>query len=178
MDLSISISEKRRIGGSSDKRRFEGRLSGGPPQSKDCYIRLHHAQSLCKTNNLNARLDVHLPPRRFGAGASVSAQPEQPSTRAVGRLFFARHVPGCKSFGGIGFARTSLLEFLFAVLEQQFGDDDLATAFVGFLRVSWINKSNGTSQENPNSTPKLVLKNKHSGRTTMSSQVASQVHHE
>jgi hypothetical protein len=61
MDLSISVSEKRRIGGSSDKRRFEVRLSGGPPQSKDCYIGLHHAQSPCKTNNLNARFDIYLP---------------------------------------------------------------------------------------------------------------------
>jgi hypothetical protein len=42
----------------------------------------------------------------------VSAQPEQPSTRAVRRLFCARHVPGCKNFGSIGFARTCLLEFL------------------------------------------------------------------
>jgi hypothetical protein len=70
------------------------------------------------------------------------------------------------------------LDFFLPVLEQQFGDDDLATAFVGFLIVSWIDKSNGTSQENPNSTPKLILKDKHSGRTTVSSQVASQVYHE
>jgi hypothetical protein len=97
-----------------DKRRFGGRLSGGPPQSKDCYIGLYHAQLLCKANNLNVRFDVHLPPGRFGTGASVSAQPEQPATRAVGRLLCARHVLGCKSFGGIGFVRMCLLEFLLA----------------------------------------------------------------
>ena len=178
MDLSIGISEKRPITGSSDERRFEGRLSGGPQRSNDCYIGSYHAQLLCKANNLNVRFDVPLPLGRFGVGASVSAQPEQPSTRAVGRLFCARHVLGCKSFRGIGFTRMCLLGFLLAVLEQQFGDDDLGTAFSGFSVVSWIDESNGTLQENPNSTPKLILKDKHSGRTTMSSRVASQVHHE